>query len=161
MQTGDTLFKDQVYSSCIASPLSTVHVCKSCARAIVVEDDLVRAAKDAFASYLRRFLVLLVDFKEASALAYGLSYGLLLVGPSGLQDTLGLAARFRNNLAGIGASFVLQALFSWRALLVRGWILRDRFQVGEYASMPAPIGYYIWRDSCWTQRTPRNSSPTV
>jgi len=33
--------------------------------------------------------------------------------------------------------------------------------VGEYASIPAPIGYYIWRDSCWTQRTPRSSSPTV
>ena len=43
----------------------------------------------------------------------------------------------------------------------QGWMLRDRFQLGEYASIPAPIGYYIWRDSCWTQRTPRSSSPTI
>jgi hypothetical protein len=47
-----------------------------------------------------------------------------------------------------------------RASCAQGWILRDSFQVGEYASIPAPIGYYIWRDSCWTQRTPRSSSPT-
>src|SRR5262245_25238428 len=43
----------------------------------------------------------------------------------------------------------------------QGWILRDRVLLGEYASIPAPIGYYIWRDSCWTQRTPRISPPTV
>jgi hypothetical protein len=43
----------------------------------------------------------------------------------------------------------------------QGWMLRDRFQLGEYASIPAPIGYYIWRDSCWSQRTPRSSSATV
>ena len=42
----------------------------------------------------------------------------------------------------------------------QGWMLRDRFQLGEYA-IPASIGYYIWRDSCWSQRTPRSSSPTV
>jgi len=48
-----------------------------------------------------------------------------------------------------------------RASCAQGWILRDKFLVGEYASIAAPIGYYIWRDSCWTQRTPRSSSPTV
>ena len=41
-----------------------------------------------------------------------------------------------------------------RASCAQGWILRDKFLVGEYASIAAPIGYYIWRDSCWTQRTP-------
>jgi hypothetical protein len=48
-----------------------------------------------------------------------------------------------------------------RASCAQGWILRDRLELGEYASIPAPIGYYIWRDSCWTQRTPPSSSPTV
>jgi hypothetical protein len=48
-----------------------------------------------------------------------------------------------------------------RASCTQGWMLRNRFQLGEYVSIPAPIGYYIWRDSCWSQRTPRGSSPTV
>src|SRR5215813_6233944 len=47
-----------------------------------------------------------------------------------------------------------------RASCAQGWVLRDRLQLGEYTSIPAPIGYYIWRDSCWTQRTPPSSSPT-
>ena len=38
-----------------------------------------------------------------------------------------------------------------RASCEQGWILRDRFQLGEYASIPSTIDYYIWRDSCWTQ----------
>ena len=48
-----------------------------------------------------------------------------------------------------------------RASCAEGWILRDSLQLGEYASISTPMGYYIWRDSCWTQRTPRSSSPTV
>jgi hypothetical protein len=39
-----------------------------------------------------------------------------------------------------------------RAICEQGWTLRDRFPLGEHISIPAPIGYYIWRDSCWTQR---------
>jgi len=30
-----------------------------------------------------------------------------------------------------------------RASCAQGWILRDMFQLGEYASIPAPIDYYI------------------
>ena len=86
---------------------------------LAVEDDLVCAAKDAFhgfqihtfAGHLRCFLVLLVDLEEAGGLTGRFRHGLLLIGPRGLQDTLGFAPRFRNNLVGVGASFVLQALF--------------------------------------------------
>jgi hypothetical protein len=46
-----------------------------------------------------------------------------------------------------------------RTSCAQGWILRDRCQLGEYASISAPFGYYIWRDSCWTQRTLRSSLP--
>jgi hypothetical protein len=31
------------------------------------------------------------------------------------------------------------------------WVLRERLQPGE-PPVPAPIGYYIWRDPCWAQR---------
>jgi hypothetical protein len=55
-----------------------------------VEDDLVGAAKDALhglqvhalAGYLRRLLVLLIDFEETGTLAGRLGYSLFLVGPS-------------------------------------------------------------------------------
>jgi hypothetical protein len=39
-----------------------------------------------------------------------------------------------------------------RASCSQGWILRGKSQLAEHASVPAHIGYYIWRDSCWTQR---------
>ncbi len=45
-----------------------------------------------------------------------------------------------------------------RASCPRGWILRNKSQPGQHASVPDPIGYYIWRDSCWTQRTPCSGS---
>src|SRR5262252_10363796 len=85
---------------------------------LAVEDDLVGAAQDALhglqihalAGYLRRLLVFLVDAEEPGGLACRLRHGLLLVGPRGLQDTLGFAARLRNHLVGVGAGFVLQAL---------------------------------------------------
>jgi len=38
-----------------------------------------------------------------------------------------------------------------RASCSQGWILRGK-SLAEHASVPAHIGYYIWRDSCWTQR---------
>src|SRR5262249_30172930 len=63
------------------------------------------------AGYLRRFFVLLVDFEEPGGLTCRLRYGLFLVGQGGLEDTLGFAARLRNNLVSVGTSFVLQALF--------------------------------------------------
>jgi hypothetical protein len=52
-----------------------------------------------------------------------------------------------------------------RTTCTHGWMLRDKFQIGtdEPASaliMPEPtlrgilaLGYYIWRDPCWSQRT--------
>ena len=39
-----------------------------------------------------------------------------------------------------------------RASCSQVWILRGKAQLGEHASVPAHIGYYLWRDSCWTQR---------
>src|SRR5215831_11506423 len=86
---------------------------------LAVEDNLAGAAQDALhglqihalAGYLRRLLVFLVDFEEPGGLAGRLGHGLLLVGPRGLQDTLGFAARLWNNLAGVRAGFVLQTLF--------------------------------------------------
>src|SRR5262249_34081786 len=86
--------------------------------AVAVEDDLVGAAQHPLhglqihtsAGYLRRLFVLLVDFEEPSGLACRLGHGLLLVGPRGLHDTLGFAARLRNNPAGVRTGFVLQTL---------------------------------------------------
>jgi hypothetical protein len=45
-----------------------------------------------------------------------------------------------------------------RASCPRGWILRNKSQPGQQASVPDPVGYYIWRDTCWTQRTPCSGS---
>jgi len=39
-----------------------------------------------------------------------------------------------------------------RASCALGWTLRDKFDPSEHAAVPASIGYYVWRDSCWTQR---------
>src|SRR5574341_281989 len=86
--------------------------------ALAVDDDLVSAAEHALhglqihalACHLGRLLVFVVDFKEARRLAGRLGDGLLLVGPGALQDTLGLTARLRNNLVGVGARLILQAL---------------------------------------------------
>jgi hypothetical protein len=52
-----------------------------------------------------------------------------------------------------------------QATCTLGWVLRDEFQIGTHEParaliMPEPtlrgilaLGYYIWRDPCWSQRT--------
>src|SRR5262249_36347665 len=45
-----------------------------------------------------------------------------------------------------------------RASCAQGWILRGTCRLGEHASVPTHVDYYIWRDPCWTQRkSPSNS----
>jgi hypothetical protein len=39
-----------------------------------------------------------------------------------------------------------------RATRAQGWVSRGRFLPGELP-IPAPIGYYLWRDPCWSQRS--------
>ena len=85
---------------------------------LAVEDDLVGAAEHplhgleihALARDVGRLLVFLVDLEEARRLAGGLGDRLLLVAFGALQDALGLAARLRHDLVGVGEGLVLQAL---------------------------------------------------
>ena len=86
--------------------------------ALVVEDDLVGAAKHPFhglqehalARDLGSVLVLVVDLQEARSLTGGVVHHLLLVALGGLQSALGLTARLRHHLVEVGVRFVLQAL---------------------------------------------------
>ena len=32
------------------------------------------------------------------------------------------------------------------------WIFQHKLRVGEPA-VPSAVGYYLWRDACWSQRT--------
>ena len=65
---------------------------------------------DALAGHIGRLLVFLVDLQEARRLALGLGDRLLLVALGALQNALGLAARLRHDLLGVGKCLVLQAL---------------------------------------------------
>src|SRR5262249_20308110 len=86
--------------------------------ALAVKNNLVCAAEHALhglkvhalARHFGRLFVFLVDLEEAGRLAGGLGNGLLLVGSSGLQDALSLAACLRNDAVGVGKGLVLQPL---------------------------------------------------
>src|SRR4029453_11124676 len=74
-----------------------------------VDDDFVGAAEHAFhgleihalACYFRRLFILLIHLQKARGLARRLGDGLFLISARALQDTLGVAARLRNNPVGI------------------------------------------------------------
>jgi hypothetical protein len=34
----------------------------------------------------------------------------------------------------------------------KDWIFQHKLRIGEPGSVPLAVGYYIWRDACWSQR---------